>query len=119
MGKSRKSNPNILNQKKDFLTLKNKGRLAKYKWLKFVYILNENSNICRLAYVVSKKNIPRAVDRNRLKRWLRDQALNTSIKGGDFLAVFSFKGKDFYKNLKRKDFNDVFTKTVNKIYAFF
>lgn len=103
-----------------------------YKWLKLSFIKSDKTQ--NIFWILPKKHIPLAVTRNRLKRWgrlfLAEQAffkmekivkqriegeiLKEEIKKkkefirGDFLIIALKEKKNFYKNLKRKEFDHVF-----------
>ena len=111
MGKNKKIQ--TLNKKKDFDLLKRKASISSYQWLK-VFFFNQTEESLKVAWSLSKKNVFFSVERNRLKRWGRENLKKTSAKGL-FLFVFLARNKGFYKKLKRKEFDDVFTKLMEKI----
>jgi len=87
-------------------------RVETYKWLRILFIKNLKKQ--SIKWVLSKKYIPLAVVRNRFKRWGRDYLKKKLIKG-NFLIVFKKKESDFYKKLRREEFNNVFKITFKKI----
>ena len=90
---------------------------ASCQWLKLSFSKGDH----RLMWILPKKHIPLAVTRNRLKRWGRMafkklSFLEKNTKKREFLKgewlIFALKEKkDFYKNLRKKDFDLIF-KTV-------
>lgn len=93
-----------------------KRKSNSYKWLKISFCQTDKP--LRFFWVISKKNIPLAVTRNRLKRWgrlfLKEEAfkksLNKNFFKGDFLIFFLKKEKAFYKELKKTEFDEIFYK---------
>ncbi len=59
-----------IRKKKDFLLIYKKGRRYRGKYFSLIYLSN-NLNFSRVAIVVSRK-IGNAVQRNKVKRWIRD-----------------------------------------------
>ncbi len=114
-----KSNPlKSLKKKKDIGLVKNKGRSFFYSWMKVLYFKNKEQDLFG-AWSLPKKYIPRAVDRNRLKRWGCEDLKRSFLNEGFLLVMFLPKEKGFYKNLKRKDFDSVFKKVMEKVYKEF
>ncbi len=107
-----------LRKKRDILRLKKKGQGFFYDWIRVVY-LKEEERALFAAWSIPKKYIPRAVDRNRLRRWGRENLKKSLIRKGQLLTMFLPKEKGFYKNLKRKDFDNVFKNIMEKIYKKF
>lgn len=69
----------------------------------------------KLHFSLPKKYIPRAIDRNRMRRWGREEWRKTPfIKTRGFL-IFLKKEKDFYRHLKRKEFNHAFTGIIKNL----
>lgn len=117
---------NSLNEKK------NLKRSVSYKWLKLSFIKKDNPP--SLFWIFPKKHIPLAVTRNRLKRWGRlafkeQMSLKNLQKRGLFLEkknnierllsgdwlFFALKEKNFYKTIKKKDFDHVFNKAFESL----
>ena len=96
-----------LSRKEDFIRLKKRGRTFSYKWLRVYFLSEDQKGALRMAWSLSKKAIPLAVVRNRLKRQGRERLKKTSLKGF-ILIKFYAHDKLFYKKLKKKDFNLVF-----------
>ena len=86
------------------------NKTYRYRWLKGVSLKN---NFQKLFWSLSKKDIPQAVIRNRLKRWGRENMKKASCKTS-FLFVFLSQKKGFYENLRRKDFDAVFNEVLGK-----
>ena len=116
---------------------KNLRRSISYKWLKLSF--NQEGKSQNVFWITSKKNIPLAVTRNRLKRWGRlffkervfkefkniekdkrkkveKEIKNRDIFRGDWIVSFLKEKKNFYKNLKRKDFDYVFRKAFEGLF---
>lgn len=102
-----------LNGKKDFDLLKKQGSVFSHQWLK-VFFFNQTAKDLKMAWSLPKRLIPLSVVRNRLKRWGRENLRKSSARGL-FLFVLLARDKAFYKNLKRRDFDNVFTKLMEKI----
>ena len=83
--------------------------------MRVIYSKNDTQPLLS-AWSLPKKYIPRAVDRNRLRRWGRESLRVSDLKKGHLLMVFLPKEKLFYKKLKRKDFDSVFKNVMEKIY---
>ena len=103
-----------LSQKKDFESLKKQGQQIDHLWLRAYFLNDKKVKGLKVAWSLSKKQIPRAVIRNRFKRWGRENLKQTTLKGL-VLLVFSKKDKEFFKNLKRKDFDNVFHGVLQKM----
>ena len=88
--------------------LKGKPSAFSHKWLKILFV--EGKENLYIKWVLSKKNIPRSVIRNRLKRWTRDCLRKKMIKG-QVVIIMLKRDKNFYKKLRRESFDNVF-KTV-------
>lgn len=102
-----------IKKQKDFDLLKKHGKTFVYKWLKIRHLPNKNKPLL-IALSVQKKYIPRSVDRNRLKRWSKEQVKNFQ-KDGKIIIRFLSKEDFFYKKLKRQEFNKVFNGLMEKI----
>ncbi len=87
------SKVNRLKKKKDFENIAKKGRVvnAGFLVLKFV---NNNIDKTRVGFVISKKVLNRAVDRNKIKRRLRQavRSVLLDIKAGYDIAFFARHG---------------------------
>lgn len=59
-----------IRKKKDFLLLYKEGKRYKGKYFNLIYFPN-NLSCSRMAVIVSKK-IGKAVNRNKIKRWMRE-----------------------------------------------
>ena len=104
-----------LSQKKDFNLLKDQAVFFSYKWLK-VYFYGERPEVLKVAWRLPKKYVSHSVVRNRLKRWGRENLRKSSLSAGLILMVFlQVKDENFYKKLKRKDFDLVFYTILEKI----
>ena len=120
----------------------NKTKFFKYKWLKGSYAPTKNPFSCY--WSLPKKHIPRAVDRNRLRRWGREnlrtlcssnrnfkpQSVISAEMGvseelqnfsqigirktGHLRLAFLPAGREFYRNLPRKEFDHVFFSLLEK-----
>ncbi|MCY4513420.1 MAG: hypothetical protein OXB86_07005 [Bdellovibrionales bacterium] len=89
----------------------NKTEFFRYQWLKGSYTPEKTS---LFFWSLPKRAIPRAVDRNRLRRWGREN-LKTLQMTGHFTVLFLPAGKGFYKTLCRREFDDVFFNLFEKI----
>ena len=87
-----------------------KPLVVRHLWMKGVFF--EESR--EFYFSLPKKYISRAVDRNRLRRWGREEWKKASLKKGGFLS-FLGEEKDFYRYLKREDFNHVFSGIIEKL----
>jgi len=91
---------NRLKKKKDFEKVFKEGKSFKNNFL-IVKINENNLNFPRFGFVVSKKVSNKSVERNKIKRRLREIVKKKSkkIKGkgidGIFIALPSIKGKNF------------------------
>ena len=80
---------------KSGLTARSCSLLLKFK-------LDESSPFKEFCFTVSKKKFPRAVDRNKIKRLLREIIRNNSdsFPAGQFLVVYKNKSVPFFSSLK-------------------
>ncbi len=67
----------ILRSQKEIDEIFNKGERAAFYPLRFIALLQENTDKCtankhQFIFFVAKKIIPLAVNRNKIKRWLRE-----------------------------------------------
>ena len=103
-----------LKQRKDFDLLKRQSVSFSYQWLRiFLYI--RSRKVLKVAWSVKKTYISQAVVRNRLKRWGRENLKASSLSGFCFVVFLKKKDKNFYKRLKRKEFDDVFKALLEKV----
>lgn len=101
-GRRKKRQADILSQSSSF----------SFRWLRLLY--KEGAEKLELRWGLSKKVIPDSVTRNRFKRWGRENIKKTNLKG--FLSIVFFKrSKNFYKEMKRKDFDYVFYRGLEKV----
>ena len=107
-----------IRKKKDIFLLKKKGHSFSSDWIRAAYFRNDEQGLY-VAWSLPKKYIPRAVDRNRLRRWGRENLKEGALIKGQALMMFLPKEKDFYKKLKREGFNNVFENIMDKIYKKF
>ena len=93
--KSLKSKTRINELYKNGLTAHSYSLLLKFK-------LDEKSLFKEFCFTVSKKKFPRAVDRNRIKRLLREIVRNNSdsFPAGQFLVVYKNTKRPFFSSLK-------------------
>ena len=89
------------------------NKVFKHQWLK-IYRLYKKTEQKSFLINIKKKHVSRAVDRNRLKRWIRENLKKTKIQGSFVINILP-QGKDFYKRIKRKEFDKTFNKTITKI----
>ena len=96
------------------LTPPGKGKKkAQYGWLRAVLTPGDKEVLCH--WSLPKRCVSRAVDRNRLKRWGRENLKAIEIKGRLLVIFLPAKEKGFYKNLGRKDFDSVFYKVLGEL----
>lgn len=95
--------------------LKKNGKAITCKWLKGFYFFDKDQKFVEVAWGFSKKNVPRCVDRNRLKRWARANLKKQKIQG-KLLMVLLQRDRNFYRCLKRKDFDVTFFKFMEKLH---
>lgn len=83
---------NRLTKKEDFIEVKSKGKKIQSNSFAFAYLAKNEVNASRFGFVVSTKISKRAVDRNRVKRVLRNILKDklTVIENG-FDGVFLVK----------------------------
>lgn len=67
----------------------------------------------RWGWSISKK-VGNAVTRNRLKRWGREFVREFGGNELDINFIFKNRGKEFYKTLSHKEFNDALQKAFQK-----
>ncbi len=85
-----------IRKNKEFLNLYKKGGFLKNQFFLLKFIKND-LKFSRFGFVVSLKVSKRAVDRNLLKRRMREiiRSLNDKIKPGfDLIFIINFKAKD-------------------------
>jgi ribonuclease P protein component len=91
---------NRLTQKKDFDRVFKKGRGIKSNSL-FLKILENNKECTRIGIIVSKKVSKKAVERNKIKRRIREIIRKIDFcKGFDIILIT-------YPNIKEKDFKGI------------
>lgn len=111
MDKNKRLKP--LNRKKDFDLLKKSARAFSFRWLKIFFLYKKEGSL-QVAWSLSKRNISSSVLRNRLKRWGRENMRRSHLMGLA-LVVFLRRDRDFFKNLRREDFDFVFNSVLEKI----
>lgn len=106
--------PRPLSLKKDFDLLKSQARSFSCQWLKAFFASDEKSNSLKAAWSLPKRHVADSVTRNRLKRWGRERLRGSSLKG---LILLSFlkRERGFYQQIRRKDFDSVFDRLLEKI----
>ena len=110
-----KSKPlQALSRKKDFDLLKKKALPFSCQWLKALFLYEEKAAGIKPAWSLPKKYVSDSVTRNRLKRWGRENLRKSPLKGF-LLLVFFQRERGFYKKLRRKDFDYVFNRVLEKI----
>lgn len=97
------------------MRLKSEGKISRScPWFFVNYIYNKNTEF-RLGLTVPNY-CGNAVIRNKLKRWSREFfRLDEWLIGFDINVVFRKMPKDFYKLLKKDEFDSSFEKCVRKI----
>ena len=101
-----------LKLKKNFLSLKKRGVYVRHEWIQ-AQMLPSNKKGLRVAWSLSRKNLPRAFDRNRLKRFGKELLKESGLQG-DLRIYFLNKEKGFYSRLRRENFDDVFKIFIKK-----
>ena len=96
-----------LSQKKDFDSFKQQAQVFSHQWLKVFFLYEKRKTGISLNWSLPKAYITQAVLRNRFKRWGREALGKSEFKGFIFV-LFLRRNKDFYKKMKRKDFDSVF-----------
>ena len=99
---------NRIGQKKEFLEVKNKGKMLNSPLFGAIFLIGETEDI-KFGFVISKKISKRAVDRNKIKRRLME-VLGRNVEKFDegkrivFLAkkeVLEIKPKEIEVELKK------------------
>ena len=103
-----------LSRKKDFDFLKNSAENFSFQWLKAFFFYKKGEKGISLAWGLPKNYISQAVLRNRLKRWGRENLKKSDFKGLLFI-LFLKQDKNFYKNMKRTDFDATFKKLLQTL----
>lgn len=104
---------NRLSQKKDFVSLKNKGLRKQSRSFGLLYMTTSNPN-SRVGIIVSNKISLKATERNKAKRWLREAAYRQRPKTS-FDLLFLAK-KEILKSTFAK-INEEVKETFSKISA--
>ena len=81
-----------------------------YLWLKACILKDQKKGSL---WSISKKAVPRAVDRNRIKRWLREE-WRVQEEEKALVIVFRIKEEGFYRNLRREEFKRVFRELMRR-----
>jgi ribonuclease P protein component len=98
---------NRITNKKDFDSVFRKGKKIRNDFL-FAYYLKNNKNTLRIAFVISTKLVPLAVNRNKIRRKLSEEVLRLGLlnSGYDIIigVVKKIKKEEIkYLNLKLND----------------
>ena len=102
-----------MSRKKDLILLKQSAQVFSYQWLQVFFLYEKRDKGINLAWSLPKSYVTQAVLRNRLKRWGRE-ALKKSAFRGSLLIFFLKRDRLFFKNIKRKEFDSVFEKFLEK-----
>ena len=105
---------NTLKSKKKISSIFEKGSVKRRFPLSVFYIKNCNEKGFNIAFSVGKKNIPLAVNRNKIKRFLRELCrkegfLVDRFEGFSCVLVYCSKEMPTYESLK-KDLVSLFNK---------
>jgi ribonuclease P protein component len=103
-----------LKRQSDFQKLKEEGKFLHITHWLAVSVSNNESRSLRWGWSISKK-VGNAVTRNRLKRWGREFVRECNKSGYDINFIFKNKGKDFYKQLSHKQFDEALQRALKKI----
>ena len=98
-----------IRRRADFLELKERGRFFHINSWLAVNFKKNNQKSLRWAWTLPRKT-GKAVVRNRLKRWGRENLSDFRQKNLDVNFIFKIKTHAFYKNLKRDEFDKAFEK---------
>jgi ribonuclease P protein component len=84
---------NRLVTKEDFNLVKEKGTLLRTPFFLIIYFFRKDNKPSRFGFIVSTKVSKRAVDRNRIKRLLRDsiRILISEFKPGYDILFIAYK----------------------------
>ena len=100
---------NRLSNKTDFDKVKEKGNKASGKSIMILALNREDNKVARFGIVVSKHVSRRAVDRNRIKRLIRESIMSVMNKvsnGYDVVIIAR-------QNIINWDFNEVNNDLIN------
>lgn len=104
-------NKNVLRKKKDFSNLY-KNKKCFYSSFFTIYLTENNLNYARIAISVNKKNEKTAVNRNKIKRQIRNICRESNVnnlsvdmiifpKKGFLNVKYLNKKEDFFKIIKK------------------
>jgi len=101
-----------LTQDKDFKRIFKKGKFFIVKFIN-IRIVENNLDVSRFGFIISKKNFKKAVDRNKIKRRLRDTIHSRleKIKPGFDVVVMIRKE---IGNKSFKEIDEVMEEILNK-----
>lgn len=105
---------NVIKSKKQIISLFEEGKVKKSFPLILFFKNHSNNKKLNLAFSVGKKNIPLAVNRNKIKRFLRELCIKENFLTENFggfscVVVYSSKEMPTYHSLK-KDLVSLFSK---------
>lgn len=103
-----------LKKSSDFLHLSKNGKKIRLaNWLLLLY--SDNNAPKLLLGITASRKVGSAVVRNKLKRWVRMCARETQFKnkfeGKKVSLIFKPQSKEFYKEIKYKEFYEKFQKS--------
>jgi ribonuclease P protein component len=100
-----------------FIAIYRQGKREYGRNLSLIYAANKN-DFCRFGFVVSKKNVKTAIERNKIKRMLREFIRQKLAEGGlakGFDVIVSYIGKD--KKTDNKEMGVIIKREIELLFS--